>query len=105
MVSRSDRQDSETRHSGGEVRGKDLYLYIGYTPKRASCRYKVRYWCQPDADNAARVYNLRILFGNVGHYWCKLHRCWHIGHRDKHQSARLKLREDVMWFRIWNERN
>ena len=87
------------------MRRKDLYMYIGYTPRRASCRDKVRYWSQSDARNAAREYNRRVLFGDVGDYWCRLHGCWHIGHSDKHRYPRWKLREDVAWFRVWGSRN
>ena len=87
------------------MRRKDLYLYIGYTPKRVSCGGKTRYWSQSDARNAARKYNRRVLFGDVRDYWCRLHGCWHIGHHDKHRYARLKLSKDVAWFRVWGSRN
>ena len=87
------------------MRLKDLYPYIGYAPRRVSCRYKTRYWSRSDARNAARTYNRQVLFGDVEHYWCQPHGCWHIGHRDKYRYARWKLREDVAWFRMWSSLN
>ena len=105
MVSRNDGQEWKSPHQGGGMRSRDSYVYIGYTPSRVSCRYKVRYLSPSDAESAAYGYNQRILFGNVGAYWCELHTCWHIGHRDKYHSARLKLRENVAWFRMWHRRN
>jgi hypothetical protein len=77
------------------VRRRDLYRFINYTHRRGTCRDKVRYLSQSDAQNVAHEYNRRVLFGDVEGYWCRLHGCWHIGHRDKHRYARLKLREDV----------
>ena len=87
------------------MKGRDFHLHIGNTPKRWSCGDKKRYWSQSNSKDAAHEYNRRVLFGDVGDYWCQLHGCWHIGHRDKHRSARSKLREDVTWFRMWGRRN
>ena len=88
MVRQSDGRWSKQTPEGDDVRPRDLYRFIDYTHWRGTCKDKVRYLSKSDAQNAAHEYNRRVIFGGVGDYWCQLHRCWHIGHRDKHRSAR-----------------
>ena len=87
------------------MRRGDWYLQIGYTRKRSSCKDKVRYSTQTDAEASSLQHMRRILFADVNAYWCGLHCCWHVGHRDKYWAAVSKLRKDVMWFELWNARN
>lgn len=87
------------------MRPDDTYRRIGYPPNRSSCRQKVRYSSEADAIEAAAQHEWEIVCTGMNAYWCSEHRCWHIGHRDKHLAARLALLEAVSWFDGFYRRN
>ena len=84
---------------GGSMRPMDMYRYIGFRPKRQNCSEKKQYSSREDAAKAAREYNQRIVFGDMGEYRCDLHQAWHVGHRDKHRVANEMLLVCILWFK------
>ncbi len=60
----------------------------------------MQYSSEEDAANAAREYNLRVVFADMGAYPCTRHEAWHIGHHDKHSGARQAMKALVEFFML-----
>ena len=76
----------------------DAFGYVGFRPRRRNCSEKMQYSSEEDAANAAREYNLRVVFADMGAYPCTRHEAWHIGHPDKHSGARQAMKAPVAFF-------
>jgi len=84
---------------------KELYQSISYKRSGPSCESKTRYAGRADAVAAVFEHERRYVCEGMNLYRCKLHRCWHIGHRDKRRRAIKALRQSIEWFRMWERRN
>ena len=105
MVSSNSARRQDNGRRATNMTRWNSFRYIGYIPKLSPCGSKMRFRSRSDAESAAHEYNRRVVFADVQAYGCRVHWCWHIGHRDKHRYSRAKLRQHVEWFWIWERRN
>ena len=86
------------------VRITDVHRDIGIR-FRGSCSEKKVYPLRPGAELAARQHNHQFICRDMVAYWCVLHQCWHIGHKDKRRTAHEMLMEDHQWFIAWEAKS
>lgn len=82
------------------MRIADIHRAVGIR-FRARCSGKVVYPLRPDAELAARMHNYQFICEDMQAYWCILHQCWHIGHKDKRSYAHAMIEGDYLWFIDW----
>ncbi len=47
------------------------------------------------------MHNYQFICEDMQAYWCILHQCWHIGHKDKRSYAHAMIEGDYLWFIDW----
>ena len=56
------------------------HVSLRTTRQRKNCKRKMRFKEYADAERALESYMSRIMFSNMGFYWCHRHSAHHLGH-------------------------